>query len=259
MTSAVFITGAAAGIGRAVALEFAHQGWFVGAGDLDEVGLASLKAEIGEARCFTTSLNVTDAKQWNKALAAFTKVSGGRLDVLVNNAGILSAGAFHEIPLTRHQQIIDINVNGVLAGCHAAYPYLVKTPQATVINMASASAIYGQPGLASYSTSKFAVRGLTEALDSEWAVQGIRVKSIWPLFVQTNMVTGLGNMPSVKSLGIKLNADDVARAVWYAANDRGGTSPVHYPVGLQTKVLSLAVKLSPAWMSRWINQRMTSD
>ncbi|MEO6697806.1 MAG: SDR family oxidoreductase [Paraperlucidibaca sp.] len=259
MNQAVFITGAAAGIGRAVAIEFAHQGWFVGAADLDEVGLASLKSEIGNARCFTVALNVGDTKQWEKALASFWKASGERLDVLVNNAGILSAGAFHEIPIKRHQAIIDINVGGVLAGCHAAYPYLSKTPKAVVINMASASAIFGQPGLASYSASKFAVRGLTEALDCEWADQGIRVKSIWPLFVQTNMVSGMGNMPSVKSLGIKLNVDDVARAVWYAANDRGATSPIHYPVGLQTKVLSLAVKLSPAWMSRWINQRMTSD
>jgi len=259
MKQAVFITGAAAGIGRAVALEFAHQGWFVGAADLDEVGLASLKSEIGAERCFTTALNVADAKQWDKALASFWKASGERLDVLVNNAGILSAGAFHEIPLMRHQAIIDINVSGVMAGCHTAYPYLCKTPKSTVINMASASAMFGQPGLASYSSSKFAVRGLTEALDCEWAEQGIRVKSIWPLFVQTNMVVGLDKLPSVKSLGIKLNVDDVARAVWYAANDRGETSPIHYPVGLQTKVLNLAIKLSPAWMSRWINQRMSSE
>lgn len=259
MNQAVFITGAAAGIGRAVAMEFAHQGWFVGASDLDEIGLASLKAEIGQARCFTAMLDVGDSQQWEKVLSRFWQASGERLDVLVNNAGILSAGAFHEIPIQRHQAIIDINVGGVLAGCHAAYGYLCKTPKAVVINMASASAIYGQPGLASYSASKFAVRGLTEALDCEWAEQGIRVKSIWPLFVQTTMVSELGSLPSVKSLGIRLNVDDVARAVWYAANDRSATSPIHYPVGLQTKMLNLAVKLSPAWMSRWVNQRMSSD
>ena len=250
------ISAAASGIGLAVARSLVAEGYSVFTMDSNETSVHAFRAEFGERAAVVC--NVADSQQIDTAFDSF-KQAFDRLDVLVNNAGILSAGAFHEIPLTRHQQIIDINVNGVLAGCHAAYPYLVKTPQATVINMASASAIYGQPGLASYSTSKFAVRGLTEALDSEWAVQGIRVKSIWPLFVQTNMVTGLGNMPSVKSLGIKLNADDVARAVWYAANDRGGTSPVHYPVGLQTKVLSLAVKLSPAWMSRWINQRMTSD
>lgn len=248
----VLITGAAAGIGRATVKLFLAQGWFVGAVDVDEVGLASLRQESQSPSLFTGVLDVGKTEQWAKVLTNFWEAAGGRLDALINNAGILSSGSFTDIPLARHHQIMRINVDGVVNGCYQAFPFLAKTPGSVVINLSSASAIYGQPGLATYSSSKFAVRGLTEALNIEWQPHGIVVRSIWPLFVQTGMVKGM-DIASVKSMGIRLTAEDVATAILSAVESRAAT-PVHITVGWQTKIADWAAKLSPAWVNRAVNQ-----
>lgn len=245
----LFITGAAAGIGRTTALHFARQGWFVGAFDVDEVGLASLRAEMGEG--MTGRLDVCDYEAWTRALERFFHAAGGRLDVLVNNAGILSSGPFEATPIARHHLMVDVNLKGVQNGCHAALPWLQQTPGSRVINLASASAIYGQPSLATYSATKFAVRGLTEALDLEWHQFGIRVMSVWPLFVQTAMVNGM-DAKSIKALGVKLTPQDVAEVIWQAAR-YNGRPKVHWPVGLQSKLFQQTSKYSPEWLNRFIN------
>lgn len=245
----IFITGAAAGIGRATALHFARQGWFVGGFDVDEVGLASLKAELGE--CMVGKLDVSDYAAWEKAVQSFFLAAGNRLDVLLNNAGILASGPFEHTPIARHHLMVDINIKGVMNGCHAALPWLQKTAGSRVINLASASAIYGQPSLATYSATKFAVRGLTEALDLEWHKFGIRVMSVWPLFVQTAMVTDM-DAKSIKALGVQLTADDVARVIWQVASYQGRPK-VHWPVGLKSLLLQQTSKYSPDWLNRFIN------
>ncbi len=158
----VFISGAAAGIGQASARLFAARGWLVGLYDVDLAGVQALADELGADQAIAGQLDVSDEAQWPLALESFFQRSG-RLDVLINNAGILASGPFASLSLSCQHKIIDINVKGVLNGCHHALPYLRRSPGSRVINMASASAIYGQPSLATYSASKFAVRGLTEA------------------------------------------------------------------------------------------------
>ncbi len=186
---AVFITGAAAGIGRATALTFARNGFTVGGYDIDEVGLKSLADEIDElgGRAVTGHLDVIDPDEMAQRVSEFAKAAGNRLDVMINNAGILLAGRFEDIAVAGHLREIDINTKGVVNGLHAAFPYLRSTPKSVVVNLASASAIYGQAELAVYSATKFFVRGITEALDIEWNRYGIRVIAMWPLYVQTAM------------------------------------------------------------------------
>ena len=235
----VFITGAAAGIGRATAVAFARHGYRVGAYDIDTAGLHTLRDEIGGAEVVTGALDVTDAAAWTRQLEAFTG-SSRRLDILVNNAGVLSSGRFEEIPLETQRRIIDINVYGTLAGMHTAFPFLRNTPRSQVVNLCSASAIYGQPELATYSASKFGVRGLTEALEIEWRRYGIRV-------------TG-----STKSLGVHLDAEDVAAAIYQATHpDRTWPSRVHYPVGGQTRVLAALSQVSPNWATRLLTRTLS--
>ncbi|GAA1915213.1 SDR family oxidoreductase [Nocardioides lentus] len=259
----VAVTGGAAGIGRATALTFAAKGWTVGAYDVDEAGLADLVDEAsalpGEVR--TARLDVRDAEAFEGVLADL--VAGtGRLDALVNNAGILLAGRFEDGDTAAYDREIDINVKGVMHGLRAGFAPLRRTAaehgRAVVVNMASASAIYGQAELANYSATKFYVRGLTEALDLEWGRHGIAVRALWPLFVQTAMTADMST-GTTDSLGIRLTAQDVADAVLLAVEPgraRGALHQVHFPVGLQTKVLSAGSRFSPAWLTRLVNKRL---
>lgn len=265
MTSAsaaptVFITGAAAGIGRATALHFSRRGYRVGAYDVDLAGLSTLRDEItnrgGEVAI--GELNVTDADDWEQQLTAFTG-SSRRLDILVNNAGVLSSGRFEQIPLAEQRRMIDINFYGAMAGLHTAFPYLRDTAGAQAVNLCSASAIYGQPELAVYSATKFGVRGLTEALELEWRRYGIRVIAMWPLFVQTAMVDGM-ETGSTKSLGVHLTSEDVAEAIYSATHPgREWLPKVHYPVGRQMKLLASLSQVSPNWIQRLMNKTVSKS
>lgn len=248
---AIFVTGAASGIGRACAELFARRGWFVGLYDINADGVAAIAAALGQGNAISGVLDVSDAETWQLALADFWVQSGQRLDVLINNAGILSAGSFEAVPLAKHYAMLDVNIQGVVAGCHCAFSYLQRTPGSRVINMASATAIYGQPDLATYSATKFAVRGLTEALDLEWSKFDIRVSAIWPSFVRTAMADGFEQMPSAKSLGIRLTPADVAATVWACATEKRLVHRTHWTVGLQAGLLSFATRLAPSVLSRW--------
>lgn len=254
----VFITGAAAGIGRATALTFARHGYRVGAYDIDLGGLAGLRDEIANhgGDVAIGRLDVTDPDEWAACLAEFTGESR-QLDILVNNAGVLTTGAFADVPLTTHRQMIDINFYGALAGLHTAFPYLRDTAHAQVVNMCSASAIYGQPELATYSATKFALRALTEALELEWRRAGIRVLAMWPLFVKTAMTDGV-ETGSTKSLGVNLKPEDVAAAIYSATHAGRSRLPrVHYPVGRQTSVFAAMSQVTPNWVQRLITKTVT--
>ena len=264
-TPTVAITGAAAGIGRATALVFARQGYTVGAYDIDADGLASLTGEVEAlgAKIHTGHLDVRDAEEYAARLGELVE-STGRLDVLVNNAGILRGGDFESLDLAGHHREVDVNVKGVLNGCHTGFEHLRSTAAAhggaCVVNLSSASAIYGQAELANYSATKFYVRGLTEALDLEWAPHRIRVVAMWPLFVQTAMTANL-TTGTTTNLGIRLTAEGIAEAIWKAAHPSRAQQvlhQVHFPVGLPAKALTLGSRFSPGWLTRRVNERLSA-
>jgi NADP-dependent 3-hydroxy acid dehydrogenase YdfG len=258
----VFITGAAAGIGRATALTFARKGYTVGGYDIDEVGLKSLAGEIEAlgrpAPVITGHLDVTDPDEMARRVGEFTKAAGDRLDVMINNAGILRTGRFEDIDISAQLKEIDINTKGVVNGLHAAFPYLRATPNSVVVNLASASAIYGQAELATYSATKFFVRGITEALDIEWSGHGIRVVAIWPLYVKTAMTENI-KTGTTESLGINLTAQDVADTIVAAVEPsrlQRRIHQVHFAVGTQTRASVVLSRFSPAWLQRLLNKRL---
>lgn len=254
---AILITGAAAGIGQATARLFAARGWFVGLYDVDEAGVQAMVSELGAQNAMAGRLDVSHSDDWRAALEGFFQHTG-RLDLLLNNAGILASGPFESIPLEHQQRIIDINVKGMLNGCYHALPYLRRTTHACVINMASASAIYGQPSLASYSASKFAVCGLTEALELEWQAYGIRVMDVLPLFVQTGMLNN-ARTKAIASLGINLTPEDVATTIWQAACYKGATPRVHWLVGAQARLFYSLAGLAPDWLNRLITRKIAAN
>ena len=253
----IFITGAAAGIGRATAERFAKAGWFVGLYDVDEAAVQALRLRLGAERCHAGRLDVSRAEDWMPQLDAFWPLAGQRLDVLFNNAGIAVTDHFEDVGIARHHRLIDINLKGVLNGCHASLRYLKQTPGSRVVNMCSASALYGQPMLSTYSATKAAVRGFTEALDIEWQRHGIRVVDVLPLFVNTAMVSDeVSKMKTVQTLGVRLSADDIAQTVWRLAQMRPQRMPVHSHVGWQTRLFAMLAKHSPDAINRFVTARM---
>lgn len=251
--SSIFITGGAAGIGLATAQRFDRAGWTVGVYDVNQEALDKVKAN--HPRFITGLLDVREPQQWADALGAFTEHTGGTLDVLDNNAGILVAGRLDEISPEAVRAQIDIDALGVTLGAQAAYPYLKATPGAHLVNIASASAIYGQPGISTYSATKFYVAGLTEALELEWEHDDIRVVSIWPLWAKTSLADT--DTKSTKTLGIRITPDEVAEKVFESVHPSRSDRLLHrtsYSVGAQTLVLGNAAKFIPNFLNRTVNK-----
>jgi NAD(P)-dependent dehydrogenase (short-subunit alcohol dehydrogenase family) len=243
----ILISGAASGIGAATAKLFHQRGWRVGLIDLNPEPLAALASELGGA--WQRALDVTDAEAVTAAVREFTDANRGHLRLLFNCAGILRFGRFEDISLAEHNRIIAINVQGVLNCCYAALPFLKRTAGAQVLNMGSASGLYGVPQMASYSASKFAVRGLTEALELEWRELGIRVADLMPPFVRTPMVASQTVEPPVlRRLGVTLVAEDIAQAAWRQAQSGG----VHRPIGAMFRAMYWSGQLSPPAINRWV-------
>lgn len=217
----IFITGAAAGIGRATARHFHARGFAVGLYDVDTAGVEALAQELGE-RCLHGTLDVRDAEDVRDAVDAFA-AHFGRLDVMLNNAGILKMGTFEQLSLQEHHRTFDVNVGGTLNGIAAALPHLRANVAAHgnghIVNMCSRSALFGVPSFSSYSASKFAIRGLTEGLFLELEGQGIVVTAVLPSFVDTGMVHEQQHQTPLFSKGdIAHSADDIAALVWQAAH-----------------------------------------
>jgi short-subunit dehydrogenase len=249
----IFISGAARGIGRATAELFLSRGWRVGMFDVDADAVA--EAAGGRATAVHGTLDVRDADQWAKAVRGFC--GDGGLDVLVNNAGVLASGPFADLAADVQQRMVDVNVTGVVNGSLAGYPYLRRT-RGLLLNLCSASALYGQPTLATYGATKAAVKSLTEALDIEWRGSGVRVRSLLPLFVDTEMVSRDGRQASsVAHLGVRLTADDVAAAAWKVVHERRRIlAGPHRPVGRQTRLMAAASAVTPTWANRLVVSRL---
>lgn len=255
---AILITGGGSGIGRAVAQRFAREGWRVGVADVNAAGLEGTMALLPAERAASYVMDVRDAGEWEAVLAEFVGASG-QLDVLFNNAGIGQGGPFGEIGLDELDRVIDINLRGVAYGARLAYPYLKATPGSCLLNTASASAIYGSAGLAIYSATKFAVRGLTEALDGEWAADGIKVRDLMPGFVDTNILaapvagSNRSRREAVVEAGLELTpVEDVAQAAWDAVHGPG----LHAVIGKTAKRLTFGARWTPGRVRKMMRARV---
>jgi NAD(P)-dependent dehydrogenase (short-subunit alcohol dehydrogenase family) len=239
MSETIFVTGAASGIGKAAALLFAGRGWFVGCYDVDVDG-ARKTAEACRTACHGR-LDVTSEESWRVAVTDFEAQSGAKMNVLFNCAGILRMGRFEEVPPAECRKQIDVNIMGVVLGIHACLPALERS-RGTIVNMSSASAVYGSPELAVYSATKFAVRALTEALDIEFRSKGVRVCDVMPGYVDTPMVRSQDKpAQTVARMGVKLKAEDIAELVWKAAHGKA----LHYMPQLDFKLLTRINGVSP--------------
>lgn len=185
------ITGAGDGFGRAVALELASRGARVLVSDIDEAR-ANETVELLTRRgteAYAMQVDVTDP-QAVLALAERADELWGGTDVLVNNAGIAVVGEFEQIPLEKWKLQIDINLNGVLYGCHHFVPRLRKNAGGGyILNVASSAGLLSAPLMAPYNVTKAGVVALSETLYAELEKQGVYVTALCPTFFRTNIHT----------------------------------------------------------------------
>ena len=189
----VVITGAAGGIGRALALHGAQLGMRVVLADIDPTRLAETVGEVraAGAEALGVSVDVGSAESVSRlADAAYARF--GAVHVLVNNAGIGASGAAWKVPLETWERTLRINLDGVVFGIHAFVPRMLEGGEpGHIVNVASAAGLITTPGFAAYSASKFAVVGLTEALYYDFKVRNSALSAslLCPAWVKTNIAT----------------------------------------------------------------------
>ncbi len=240
----IFITGAASGMGLATARLFAAGGWFVGGYDVNMAGLTALRSELGAAHCIVRRLDVVDREDYRQALAEFASASGGRLDLLFNNAGIGKGGLFDQQSFEDIMAVVNVNFIGVLNGIHLAAPLLKATPNSLCFTTSSSSATFGMPGIAVYSATKHAVKGLTEALSTEFARYGVRVADTLPGLIDTPLIPdALRNNAAASGMFRLIAPQEVAKAVWASYHDE--PERLHWFVPAEISELDKASALDP--------------
>jgi short-subunit dehydrogenase len=192
--SAAAITGAASGIGRALALELAAGGCDVAIADRDEAGLAAVAAELAaRGRKVTTHrVDVSDPAQIQAFAQAATAAHPG-LNIVINNAGVALLGQFNEIDQAQFEWLMNINFWGVVHGTRAFLPHLERQKAAHIVNISSIFGIIAPSGQTAYCASKFAVRGFSESLRHEFWLNNspVQLTVVHPGGIKTNIVRNM--------------------------------------------------------------------
>jgi NAD(P)-dependent dehydrogenase (short-subunit alcohol dehydrogenase family) len=188
----VVVTGAASGIGRAVALLAAEEGARVACLDRDGAEAAALAASLRLAG-HAEAVDVSDGSAVQRAMKAAAKALGG-IDGVVNSAGLVALGPTVDVAPDTWRRLMDVNLGGTFLVCQAAIPYLQAEEQAAIVNIASAQALMPVAGAAAYAASKGGVESLSKALAAELGPR-IRVNSVCPGLIDTPMNAGLKKAP----------------------------------------------------------------
>ena len=260
----VLVTGAGSGIGRETALAFARRGADIVIGDIQE-SAASRTAEDVRALGRNATTEVVDVADTER-MRAFAETVHSKieaLDILVNNAGVGLGGGFLDTTLEDWQWIVGINLRGVVHGCHFFVPRMVARKRGGhVVNVASAAAYLASEALCAYSTTKFAVLGLSEALRDELQPHGIGVTAICPGIINTPItgsarLRGKAALPGAREQMVALyqrrnyGPERVAQAIVKAVARNAAVAPV----SPEAWVLYLLKRLSPGFTA-WLNRRM---
>ena len=211
------ISGGARGMGEAHARLLVAEGGQVVIGDiLDEQGKAVADA-LGDAARYV-HLDVTEPDQWQTAVS--TAVGDfGKLDVLVNNAGIVNLGPLKTFDLGKWRQILDVNLTGTFLGMQAVVDPMTDAGGGSIINISSIEGIRGAPFVHGYVATKWAVRGLTKSAALELASQKIRVNSVHPGFIRTPMTKHLPDDMVTIPLGRPAESREISTFVVFLASD----------------------------------------
>jgi 3alpha(or 20beta)-hydroxysteroid dehydrogenase len=179
------VTGAAGGIGAESARRFAAEGASLLLTDADGSGAELLAAELG-ARAISQAHDVASESAW-QAVVARALEAHGRIDILLNNAGVFLAAPLQETSLEDFRRVMEVNAVGVFLGMRAVSPPMIEQRAGSIINVSSVAGLGGSPYLTAYAASKWAVRGMTKVVARELAPFGIRVNSLHPGQIDTEM------------------------------------------------------------------------
>ncbi|MBT8131745.1 MAG: SDR family oxidoreductase [Gammaproteobacteria bacterium] len=218
----ILITGAGSGLGLAIARKYAAHGWRVAITDVDET---RADAALGEIRVaggdgFATGC---DVRQLNDLTALRDRLISewSGVDIVVNNAGVAGAGTVADTPMEDWEWALDINLMGVVRGCHVFAPLLAEQGNGHIVNIASFAGIAQAPAMASYNVTKIGVIGLSESLRTEMHPYGVGVSVVCPSFFQTNLMESFRTPdPALRIVASKylsratITADDVAKDIY---------------------------------------------
>lgn len=249
----IFITGAASGIGLETARAMANKGARLALTDVDSDALANVASELTDHIVYTRSLDVSDASAYRICVSQLIKECGVP-DVLVNNAGVGLTGEFSDYTLADWDWIIDVNVKGVINGCHFLAPEMIKRQSGHIVNVASGLGLVAAPDMSAYCTTKFAIVGFSESLRSEMARHKVGVSAICPGIVNTNITQSMkvasGEQNQIRENASKLYSrrnytpDRVAAKICRAVERNKGLVPVcpetHIAYGLKRVIPSMA-------------------
>ncbi len=219
------ITGSARGIGQATALKFAREGARVVVCDLDRKGVDAVVAEItseqGQAIGFT--VNVTD-KASITAMVQGVMDRHGRIDVLVNNAGIVDDAMFRKMTDDQFERVIDINLKGTYNCARAVVDIMIAQNSGVILNASSVVGIYGNFGQTNYAASKFGVIGMAKTWARELGRKGIRANAVCPGFVETTILKSIPEkvmqaMIDRVPLGRLAKPEEIANTYAFLASD----------------------------------------
>lgn len=220
------VTGAASGIGRATTERLVEEGATVVAIDRDADGLTATAKAAAPGMVTTVTGDVIDADCARQAVAVATE-QHGRLDAVVNNAGILRFEHSHEVAGADWDQVLRVNLTGTFQFCQAAIPVMVAAERGAIVNVASTAALFGHPWAAAYAASKGGVLALTRTLAVEYAAQGLRVNAVCPGSIETP-ISGAFAVPDgadarlvrriMSPVGLS-GPEPVAAAIAYLASD----------------------------------------
>ncbi|UCC14183.1 MAG: SDR family oxidoreductase [Gammaproteobacteria bacterium] len=216
----VFITGAASGLGRALALAFGRAGARVAVADVNTDRADDTTADVADAggEAISIHCDITDDDQVSAAAEAVRKAWGG-IDVVINNAGVAAAGTVADTTIKDWGWIIDINLLGAVRVCRTFLPMMQEAGSGHIVNVASVAGVVQSPGMASYNVTKAGMIALSETLRGEMAGHGIGVSVVCPSFFTTNLLESYrGPKPGVQLADklmtrSSLTADDIAAAV----------------------------------------------
>lgn len=253
-----FITGAASGLGYAICMELAGDGWTLGMADInaDSLALAAAVIENAGGRCLRYVLDVSDKIQYERVAKEFLQQAGG-IDLLFNNAGVGDGGTFEEYALENYEWMVGVNQMSVVFGCYFFIPAMKKQRSGHILNTASAAAIGCAPTMGAYNMTKAAVVAISETLYGELMDQNIHVSCILPTYFRTNVIEQARGGELIKKATRTfmarsgLEAGTVAREIL----ERAGKKELYIILPEDARRMWFFKRLAPTWFRKKVKEQ----